>query len=162
MVIREETPADGSAVRSLVIAAFDQRVEADLVDALRDSGDVVISLVAERDGRIVGHIVLSKLQAPHRCLALAPVSVAPSEQNRGIGSSLIWDSIARARGDGWRAVFVLGDPKYYERFGFSSAVAGKFKTNYPKPYFMALELLPSSLNDQSGEVIYASPFRALE
>ncbi len=89
----------------MVVAAFDQAVEADLVDALRESGDAVISLVAEDDGELVGHIMFSKLQAPDQCIALAPVSVTPSRQIQGIGSRLIREGLARANRDGWQAVF---------------------------------------------------------
>lgn len=161
MKIRDETRDDYSDVRKVVSAAFDQTAEADLVDALRESGDAVISLVAEEDGEIVGHILFSRLQAPDRCIALAPVSVTPGRQNQGIGSTLIREGLARAEGDGWQAVFLLGDPEYYRRFGFAVATADKFETEYPKPYFMALELTPNSLDERSGAVIYAPPFLAL-
>ena len=83
MIIRNETRKDISAVRQLVEFAFDQTMEADLVDTLRVSGDAVISLVAEDGGEIVGHIIFSKFQAPNRCIALAPVSVKPNRQNQG-------------------------------------------------------------------------------
>ena len=146
----------------MIVAAFDQAVEADLVDALRDSGDAVLSLVADDNGEIVGHVLLSKLQAPEQCVALGPVSVTPSRQNQGIGSKLIFEGLARAKRDGWRAMFVLGEPEYYKRFGFSAATAEKFETPYPKPYFMALQLTPHSLGERSGAVIYAPPFLALD
>ena len=146
----------------MIVAAFDQGTEADLVDALRDSGDAVLSLVADDDGEIVGHVLLSKLRAPDQCVALAPVSVTPGRQNQGIGSKLIFEGLARARRDGWRAMFVLGEPGYYQRFGFNAATAEKFETPYPKPYFMALKLAPHALNGRAGEVIYAPPFLALD
>jgi putative acetyltransferase len=162
MIIRDETPRDKTAVGQVVVMAFDQRVEADLVDALRGSGDAVISLVAEDEGQIVGHVMFSKLQAPGQCIALAPVSVMPNRQMQGIGSDLIGEGLARAKRDNWQAVFVLGEPEYYQRFGFSVGLAEKFETAYPKPYFMALELEPSSLSERSGAVIYALPFQALD
>jgi putative acetyltransferase len=149
-------------IRDEALAAFGQAVEADLVDALRESGDAVISLVAEEDGEIVGHILFSKLQAPDQCVALAPVSVTPGHQNQGIGSKLILEGLARAKHDGWQAVFVVGEPEYYERFGFSAATADKFETDYPKPYFMALQLTPHSLSERTGAVIHAPPFLALD
>ena len=74
MIIRIELRHDGGAIRRTVSAAFGQEGEADLVDALRDSGDAALSLVAEDGGDIAGHIVFSRLQAPARCLALAPFS----------------------------------------------------------------------------------------
>ena len=161
MKIRDETRDDASDVRNVVSVAFDQTAEADLIDALRESGDAVISLVAEEDGEIVGHILFSRLQAPARCIALAPISVTPSRQNQGIGSTLIRAGIARAKLGGWLAIFLLGEPEYYQRFGFDVAKADKFETEYPKSYFMVLELAPDSLDEISGAVIYATPFLAL-
>ncbi len=161
MIIRIEAPHDRPAIRRTVTAAFGQEAEADLVDALRASGDAAISLVAEDGGNIVGHILFSKLQAPERCLALAPVSVAPSRQSRGIGSKLISEGLARAKSAGWRGVFLLGAPDYYRRFGFSPELAESFESPYPKPYFMALELAPGALSGMGGEVIYAAPFQKL-
>ena len=162
MIIRRESPLEMSAVRNVVIAAFEQSAEADLVDALRESDDAVISLVAEDGGEIVGHVLFSELQAPVQCIALAPVSVTPHRQNQGVGSTLIRQGLAQAMGDGWQAVFVLGEPNYYERFGFRAAAADKFETTYPKPFFLALELVPRSLREREGAVIYAPPFQALE
>jgi putative acetyltransferase len=162
MIIRDETRGDVSAVRRVVAAAFGRAAEADLVDALRESGDAVLSLVAEDEGEIVGHSLFSKLRAPGQCIALAPVSVTPGRQNQGIGSRLVREGLTRARREHWRAVFVLGAPEYYERFGFSAALADKFETEFPKPYFMALELTPRALDDRTGAVIYAPPFLALE
>jgi len=162
MIVRDESANDIAAVGRVVAAAFDRAAEADLVDALRGTGDAVISLVAEDGGEIVGHVLFSKLQAPDRCIALAPVSVTPDRQNQGVGSHLIREGLARAKRDGWRAVFLLGEPEYYGRFGFSAAAADKFDTIYPKAYFLALELTPHSLDQDAGAVIYASPFLALE
>ncbi len=161
VIIRDETHEDASAIRRVVVAAFDQPAEADLVGALRTSGDTVLSLVAEEDGVIVGHVLFSSLQAPNRCIALAPVSVTPTRQNNGIGSRLIEEGVARAKRDGWQAVFLLGEPIYYGRFGFSVALADKFESEYPKPYFMVRELAEHALRDRAGAVIYAPPFLAL-
>ena len=161
MIIRDERDGDISAVRRVVSAAFGQEDEADLVDALRESGDTVISLVAEDDGEIVGHVVFSKLQAPERCLALAPVAVSSDRQKQGIGSMLIREGVEQAKRDGWQAVFVLGDPAYYQRFGFSVNAADRFETEYPKQYFMVLGLAPNALGQRAGAVIYGSPFQAL-
>ena len=135
---------------------------AGLVDALREAGDAVMSLVAEDGGEIVGHILFSRLQAPEQCLGLAPVSVTPSRQNQGIGSKLVREGLARAKQDGWQGVFVVGEPDYYGRFGFHTAAADKFETAYPKPYVMALELTPNALRDRRGALVYAPAFLALE
>jgi putative acetyltransferase len=162
MIIREEIPNDIGAIRRLVLAAFGQAAEAGLVESLRASGDVVTSLVADEDGDIVGHVLFSKLQAPEGCLGLAPVSVLPGRQNQGIGSKLIQAGLARVKDDGWQAVFLLGEPAYYERFGFLVTQADRFETIYPKPYVMALELAPGALAARTGALIYAAPFIDLE
>jgi len=160
--IREETASDIPAVRKVVTAAFAQTVESDLVDALRVSGDSILSLVAVNGGEISGHILFSKLQAPDKCLALAPVAVFPDSQKKGIGSKLIVERLAQVKRNGWEAVFLLGEPEFYQRFGFSTDIANKFETPYPKQYFMALELAPDALKERSGEIIYAPPFLMLE
>jgi putative acetyltransferase len=141
MILRDETPEDAAAVRQVVADAFSQAAEADLVEALRASGDAVISLVAEDDGEI---------------------AVAPGRQNQGIGSALVREGLARAKRDGWQAVFVVGEPDYYGRFGFSAAAAAKFETAYPKPYVLALELVPNALTTRTGALLYALAFQALE
>lgn len=160
MFIEAETENDQFAIRRVTIAAFEQPDEADLVDALRSSCDAIISLIAKTDdGEIIGHILFSKFQSPDQCLALAPVSVHPDHQNTGVGTKLVTEGLARAKQEGWLAVFVLGEPDYYGRFGFSAALADKFDAPFPKPYFMALELLPGILDKKSGIVIYAEPFQ---
>lgn len=164
MKIREETTGDRSGIREVVVASFAGTAEADLIDALRDAGDDALSLVAEEpmSGRTVGHVLFSKLRTPEGCLALAPLSVAPGAQKQGIGSRLMEEGLQRARRGGWRAVFVLGEPDYYRRFGFTVEAAAPFDTPYPKDYFMALELSPGSLADLSGPVVYAPAFEDLE
>lgn len=161
MILRDTTPADHPAVRRLLAAAFGQPAEAELVEALRASGDAAVGLVADLDGVIIGHILLSVLQAPQKCLALAPVAVAPERQNQGTGSALVRAALDRAKAAGWQAVFVLGEPEYYARFGFSVGLAANFETVYPKTYFMALELQRGALQSRKGPVIYAAPFLRL-
>ena len=161
MIIRDETIEDRPAVRQVTAAAFEGPAEADLVAALSDSGDVAFSLVAEEAGTIIGHILFSRLRAPDRCLALAPVSVAPDRQRQGIGSRLVREGLARAGRDGWLAVFLVGDPAFYGRFGFRAAAAAKFETPYPKRYFLAIELAPGALDERSGAVIYPPAFETL-
>jgi putative acetyltransferase len=159
--VRDETPRDWKAVYQVVSSAFGQSVEAELVEKLRQAGDSIISLVAEEDGQIVGHVLLSKMNAPFPALALAPVSVIPTRQRLGIGSALINRAVNRAREEGWVAIFVLGDPNYYERFGFDKAAAAGFTSPYAGPHFMALKLSPS-LPATAGELHHALAFAALD
>lgn len=141
--VRDERPTDRNAIYRAVSSAFGQSGEAELVDALREAGDSVISLVAEEGGQVLGHVLLSKMEAPFGALALAPVSVVPERQRRGIGSALIDRAVSRARSEGWVAIFVLGDPGYYERFGFDLQAAAGFTSPYAGAHFMVLKLLPS-------------------
>ncbi len=161
MIIRAPETGDHPAVRSLTEAAFGGTAEATLVDALRASGDAAFEVVAERDGEIVGHILLSTLTAPPGALALAPVSVAPDHQRQGIGSALIHHAIGRATAAGWSAIFLLGDPSYYTRFGFSLTAAKTFETDYPREFFMALALKPDAFKSTPKKVDYPAPFRPL-
>lgn len=160
MIVRDEQPADHAAIYDVVKAAFGQAAEADLVDQLRRDGDAVVSLVAVEDEAIVGHVLLSGMRAPFRALGLAPVSVRPDRQRAGVGSALVREALARAGRDGWDAVFVLGDPAYYERFGFDPAAARGFASPYAGPHLMAA-LLKGRLPVMTGQVDYAPAFGAL-
>ena len=144
----------------MVEAAFPKPAEADLVDQLPADGDSIISLIAVDDDLVVGHILFSKLNAPFRALALAPVSVLPDRQNAGIGSRLIRAGLERAVRDGWQGVFVLGEPEYYGRFGFDAEAAKGFASPYAGPYFMALALT-GELSATMGTIEHAPAFAAL-
>jgi putative acetyltransferase len=159
MKIREELETDRRAIHDVVAAAFAEGPEADLVDDLRAECDEVISLVAEDEDGIVGHVLFSPMEAPFRALGLAPVAVVPERQGEGIGSALIRAGLDQARRAGWQAVFVLGEPGYYQRFGFDPALARGFACAYAGPYLMALpleETLPAT-----GHVEYAEAFGRL-
>ena len=123
LAIRDEQGADAAAVRALHCAAFAGSAEADLGAALTASRFNEISLVAIEEGAVVGHILFSRLEAPMPALALAPLAVDRELRRRGIGTVLVREGLARATEEGWGAVFVLGDPAYYARFGFNLADA---------------------------------------
>jgi putative acetyltransferase len=160
MIIREEELDDRAAIHDLVQAAFDRVAEAALVDRLRADGDSVISVVAADHASIIGHVMLSKMKAPFRALGLAPVSVRPDRQKSGVGSSLVREALIRARHGRWEAVFVLGDPGFYRRFGFDSEPARGFASTYSGPHLMLLPL--SRLSAATGRIDYAPAFAALE
>jgi putative acetyltransferase len=161
IVIRDERPEDGTAIRAVVEAAFGQPLEADLVDRLREDRDSVISLVADDGGVLVGHVMFSRMNAPFRALGMAPVSVAPQRQRSGIGGRLIREGLDRARRNGWQAVIVLGDPDYYRRFGFDPALTQGFESPYAGPYLMAMPL-GGAMPTSSGRLEYAPAFAGLE
>ncbi len=158
MIIRAEENEDFQGISDLTELAFEQPDEARLVEKLRGNGDVVLSLIAIEGDTVVGHVLFSKLKSPARSLALAPVSVLPDEQNKSIGSKLIIEGLKRLKKDDWSAVFLLGDPDYYQRFGFSVEEALRFETPYPKEYFMALALKEDALKNLNTEVTYSQPF----
>jgi putative acetyltransferase len=163
LTIREETPADHPAVREVNRLAFGQDDEANLVDALRAGRYTRLSLVAERDGVVIGHLLFSRLPIESaagtiEALALAPVAVLPGRQRQGVGSRLIRDGLTMCRERGHRVVVVLGHVEYYPRFGFSTALAERLRSPFPGPHFMTLELVPGALDGVEGEVRYPLPF----
>ena len=160
MNIRAAEPADHAAIREVVLAAFPGPDEASLVEQLRADGDAAIELVAQHNGRIVGHILFSPLEAPFPALALAPVAVLPDRQAQGIGSALIEAGHAIGREQRWQAIFVVGEPQYYRRFGYDAGLAAGFASPYAGDYFMVLPL-QGRLPTDRGEVRYAAAFESL-
>jgi putative acetyltransferase len=165
MIIRPEKPADTAAIGEVVTAAFGRRNEAELVERLRSEGELVLSLVAEDDGAIIGHVAFSRVWIEHNGarapgIGLAPVSVVPALQRKGTARALIGAGHLRLKTLGEKIVFVLGDPDYYKRFGFSHEVAQAFACIYQGDYLQALRLSPDAPTE--GEVIYAAAFAGLE
>jgi putative acetyltransferase len=164
MRIREERPGDIDAIHRLNAAAFDTDVEARLVDALREQGALSLSLVAEENGEILGHIAFSPMSTTPatecKLIGLAPMAVTPGRQNQGIGSALVREGIERCKQQGVDAVFVLGHPNYYPRFGFVPAVSYRLRSDYdvPNEVFMVRELTPGGLNGVEGIAHYHPVF----
>jgi putative acetyltransferase len=157
MISRDEDFGDRAAIRDVICAAFGRSAEAELVDRLRADGDGVISLVAVDHDRTVGHLMLSKMKAAIKALALAPVSVRSDRQRSGIGSSLVREALRRARIGGWDAVFVLGDPRFYRRFGFDPDLATGFTSPYAGPHFMVLPV-QDGFPIRTGRIDHAAAF----
>jgi putative acetyltransferase len=165
LLIREEVPADHDAVRDLNAQAFNDITAAELVDDLRSSGSVVVSLVAVENGEIVGHILFSDLPVEARlgvlhAVSLAPMAVLPSRQNQGIGSALVLRGLDLCRERGKAIVVVLGQPGYFPRFGFSVEMAKQLHGPYSGRAWMALELVPGALYGIRGMVRYPDAFGA--
>lgn len=155
-------PAERHAVRLIHETAFGGVEEADLVDQLRRAYSL-ISLVAERDSGIVGHALFSRMWIQTStgrvsAVALAPVAVRPECQRRGIGQRLIKDGLTMLMQRDERIVIVVGHPSYYPRFGFSSDMAAKLESPFPREAFMALELVEGALDGVQGVVVYPPPF----
>jgi putative acetyltransferase len=164
--IRTETADDCDAIRRVNREAFGGEDEARLVDALRAGGHVRLSLVAELDGQVVGHVLFSELAIVNEtrsvpALALAPMAVLPAHQNQRIGAALIRAGLEMCRERGHHIVIVLGHKGYYPRFGFSAKLALPLESIYAGESLMALELTPDALRGVMGRVVYAPPFNGL-
>jgi putative acetyltransferase len=165
MTIREEQSDDVAAIRRVILEAFDGPAEADLVDRLRANGKFALSLVAELDGQVVGHILFTEVAIEDaepcpRALGLAPLAVLSEFQRRGIGSALMHSSLERCRNMGHDAIVVVGHPKYYPKFGFLPASRYGLRCEYdvPEDVFMALELRAGALPGIEGLVRYQPEF----
>lgn len=161
--IRAAKPVDADAIAGLNRAAFGSEDEVGIVERLRRDGLVAVEFVAEQDGAITGHILLSWLPTVMdgrsvKALALAPMAVRPGLQKQGIGGRLIAAALDGARAAGAEAVIVLGHPDYYPRFGFSAALARNLAAPFSGEVFMALELVPGALAGKQGSVSYPSAF----
>ena len=166
-MIRERRPADDAAIKGIVDAAFGRDAESGLVEALRDSNLAAVELVATEDDEIVGHVMMSALSVfvddqPVPSLALAPLAVRPDLQRTGIGTALIDVGLDVARAREWQAVVVLGDPAYYQRFGFTGEAAEHLDAPYSGESFMALELVEGALDGEDGLVVYSAPFSRVD
>lgn len=167
MQIRPETSEDRDTVFAINASAFETPAEARLVDALRDQASPHISLVAEVEGEVVGHIMFSPVTlSGHpelKAIGLAPMSVTPSRQRTGIGSALVRAGLEECKALGFTAVVVLGHPNYYPRFGFVPSTRFGIDSEYdvPEEVFMAMEFQPDALKDMSGRISYHPAFGEL-
>ncbi len=168
VTIREEMPADRDAIFEVNKAAFGQEDEGRLVNRVREGEHFVpgLSLVAEMDGQVVGHILFSKIQINHLkgqtiTLALAPVTVLPAHQRKGIGKMLNRAGLRKAYSLGFTSVIVLGHPEYYPKFGFEKASKWSIRCPFEvtDAAFMAIELVPGSLEKMAGTVSYPAEFQ---
>ena len=168
--IRCETAADVEAIFSINSRAFKSEGEARLVSALREQGafDPKLSLVAEKEGHLVGHILFTPVEIGGesktvKAIGLGPIAVLPDYQRQGIGTALIKEGLTACRQYGHKIVFVVGHPRYYPRFGFQPASPKGLKYTYPVPddVFMVQELMPGGLDGITGTVKYHPEFNLL-
>ena len=161
LVLRPATAADHKAIRHVETKAYGRKWEANLVDQLVPAPAQTISLVAECDGEVIGHVLLTEIQAPVKALALAPLAVLPQYREMQVGTQLVRGGIEAARSAGFEAIFVLGDVPYHERFGFSAKLADAFKVKWQGRRFMALELAENTLKGKTGKLFYPEAFSVL-
>ena len=143
IVIRAETAADAGPIGAVTAAAFEtlqisNHTEQYIVEALRAAGALAVSLVAELDGRVIGHIAFSPVTMSDGApgwYGLGPVSVLPEHQRQGIGSALIREGLSRLRAMGARGCCLVGHPEYYGRFGFTNPSELAFPGVPPEVFF---------------------------
>ena len=164
MLIRAEEQMDWAAVHAVNVSAFETPAEADLVDALREQAQPLVSLIAEDKGLIVGHVMFSPVSlSGHpalKIMGLAPMAVTPEHHRQGIGSALVRAGLEQCKQLGFGAVVVLGHPAYYPRFGFSSSTHFGMGCEYEvaEEVFMVMELQVGFLRGASGKVQYHAAF----
>ena len=163
VAITTEQPEHVADIYRVNTLAFDGRTEeAELVDALRDSGELLLSLVALSGESVVGHIAFSRLivdtaEGPVGGVALAPVGVLPEFQDEGIGSMLISAGIDSLAAAGEQVILVVGNPAYYSRFGFTTAIGKRYPGRQSGPHFMA-RVLGDPATAPIGPVRYPEAF----
>ncbi|MCE9556705.1 MAG: N-acetyltransferase [Planctomycetes bacterium] len=166
-LIRAESPADITAIRQVHESAFPTPGEGQLVDALRSAGHLCLSLVAEFQGTIIGHVACSPVSLrDHPSLlsgvGLGPIAIIPAHQSQGVGSRLMRDCLAAAAAGGFTFIVVLGEQAYYTRFGFVPGSNFGLQNEYGVgDEFMALELQFGSLPQPAGLVRYAPEFASV-
>lgn len=161
LTIRPEGPNDIAAIHAVNANSFPSPAEAQLVDQLRAAGRLTVSLVAEEDGQIIGHVGFSPVTAQGASggVGLAPVAVAESHRRKGVAAELIQRGLAACRNLGFTWCVVLGEPAYYQRFGFHPAPAYGLSDEYGGgEAFQALELQPGGIPRNAGLVRYAPEF----
>lgn len=167
-VIRPARAEDAGAIDAVIRAAFTgsghgYQGEAELVRILEADGDALVSLVAETDGAVVGHVLFSRMDveadsAALSAAGLAPVSVVPERQGRGIGAALIRAGFDALRAQGVAISFVFGNEAYYPRFGYSPDLATRFASPFAGPHFMAMMLDSDAPWPLGGRADYAPAF----
>ena len=172
LIVRQEKNdeiklADSVVERAFKDEIFSNHTEHFLTARLRKSEDFIpqLSLVAELEGEIIGHIMFSRLTIESiddsvESLALSPVSVLPQYQREGVGSKLIVEGLRKAKELGYKSVIVLGHDNYYPRFGFKAASKWGIRATFdvPDELFMALELEIGGLHKVNGVVLYPPEF----
>ncbi len=164
IVIRSETDADVRAISDVTVAAFNtldisHHTEQFIIAALRAAKTLTISLVAELNGRVIGHIAFSPVAVSDGTLnwyGLGPVSVLPEYQRQGIGQALIREGLARLKGINGQGCCLVGHPDYYRKFGFKN-VPGLVVEGVPPEVFFALSFhghMPQ------GTVLFHEAFKA--
>jgi putative acetyltransferase len=159
--IREEFPADVPSIRDVNTRAFGRDQEANIVDALRSNGAVLLSLVAVEEEGVVGHVMYSRATIGEVSgAALGPMAVLPERQRQGIGGELVKTGTERLRKAGCPFLIVVGHPAFYPRFGFQPASAHGISCEWrvPDEAFMIIVLDETLMRSVSGRALYRQEF----
>ena len=164
ITIRDETAADLSAIEAVTISAFlnaphTNHTEQFIVSALRKAGLLTISLVADAEGTVIGHVAVSPVSISDGAsgwFGLGPISIVPRHQRRGVGSRLVHEALRILREQGAAGCVLLGEPEYYRRFGFQ-ADSNLILPDVPPEYFQAISFDSSRPH---GTVSYHEAFKA--
>ncbi len=164
MIIRNETVSDIAAISEVTIAAFrtlaiSSHTEQFIIKALRKGNALALSLVAEDDRQVVGHIAFSPVTISDGTpdwYGVGPVSVLPELHRQGIGKALIREGLSLLKARGGRGCALVGDPNYYKRFGFRN-IPGFIYEGIPQEVFLAL---PFSEKIPRGTVVFHEGFSA--
>lgn len=162
-MIRREQPGDEKAIYAVHAASFPSAGEARLVDYLRGAGRLSVSLVAEVEGAVVGHVAFSPVttSSGETGAGLAPLAVVEAFRRQGIAPELVRAGLMACREKGFGWAVVLGEPEYYGRFGFRLAAAFGLSDEYGGgTAFQAIELIPGSMPIGAGLVRYSPEFAA--
>ena len=166
MLIRHESEEDIASIRELHEQAFEQSVEADIVDALRKNCKDIISLVADDNGKVIGHVLFSpaEILGPHGVLkgmALAPMAVLPDMRRKGVGTRLVKHGMVQLMRAGCPFIIVVGRPDYYSHFGFGPASEFGIKCQWervPDEAFMILWIDKIKSQSVSGVAHFREEF----
>jgi putative acetyltransferase len=168
ITIRPERSEDAETFFQILMASFGRLQEAALVDSLRENRGILLSLVAIGDDGLVGGVVFSPVILEPtmdnlKLAGLAPLAVLPAYQGQGIGSGLVQVGLKQCREMGVDAVFVIGEPEFYTRFGFVPASDFHIRCEFsvPQTYWLVKELEPQALSDISGLAKYRPEFHNL-
>ena len=164
IIIRNETSADVDAITDVTVAAFktleiSNQTEQFIVAALRGAGALSVSLVAELDGRVVGHIAFSRVTisgGARDWYGLGPVSVLPEHQGQGIGKALVREGVSRLKNLNARGCCLVGHPEYYKKLGFRN-LPGLVHPGVPEEVFLAMKFDGAA---PQGEVTFHEAFQA--
>jgi putative acetyltransferase len=164
IVLRDETKADVGVITEVTVAAFatmeiSSHTEQFVIEALRSARALTLSLVAEVDGRVVGHIAFSPVaisDGMKNWYGLGPLSVLPEYQRRGIGKALIQAGLSRLKKLGAKGCCLVGHPEYYKKFGFDN-IPGLVHEGVPQEVFLALSFDGST---PQGIVTFHEGFKA--